>query len=320
MGFTPSPPAKGHVMPAIITHHLFGEDASRRMPAEITFNEEELLAFLLANQGPDPYYFCFSAPPTAIQACHAFAARMHDEHVVDALLVARESVAHLPQEDQGLGKAFVLGLLAHYLLDSEAHAFIQVQENAICNADADLADAHDQVHALIESELDTWMLWSARQQTIADTPAHADLTRTKRVSRVGGTILSQVAWQVFGMTINPERYEGCLRDYEMVYRAIDPTGNPRGRMIAGAEQLGTRYSLLDALSHAAEAGENCPSANLDCHAWVDPATGEVRMDSFPDVFYNSLDKWTELADTLVGGDRAALTAALRRRYDGMALA
>ena len=307
-------------MPAIITHHLFGEDASRRLPAGLVFGEEELLAFLLANQGPDPYYFCFSATPIAIQACHAFAAQMHEDHVVDALMAARESVSHLPQEDQGLGKAFVLGLLAHYLLDSEAHAFIQVQEDAICSADPDLADAHDQVHALIESELDTWMLWSARQQTIADAPAHADLKRTKRVSRVGGTIFSQVAWQVFGMTINPERYEGCLRDYEIVYRAIDPTGNPRGRMIAGAEQLGTRYSLLDALSHAAEAGEDCPSANLGCRPWVDPSTGEQRMDSFPDVFYNSLDKWSELVEVFIGGDREALASAIKRRYDGMTLA
>lgn len=307
-------------MPAIITHHLFGEDASRRLPDGLAFGEEELLAFLLANQGPDPYYFCFSATPMSIQTCHAFAARMHEDKVVDALMVARENVSHLPQEDQGLGRAFVLGLLAHYLLDSEAHAFIQVQEDAICNADADLADAHDQVHALIESELDTWMLWSARQQTIADAPAHADLKRTKRVSRVGGTIFSQVAWQVFGMTLNPERYEGCLRDYEMVYRAIDPTGNPRGRMIAGAERLGSRYSLLNALSHAAEAGDDCPAANLDCRTWIDPATGEQRMDSFPDVFYNSLDKWRDLAEVFMGGDRAAFATALERGYDGAALA
>ena len=214
----------------------------------------------------------------------------------------------------------MLGLLAHYLLDSEAHAFIQVQENAICNADADLADAHDQVHALIESELDTWMLWSARQQTIADTPAHADLTRTKRVSRVGGTIFSQVAWQNFGITLGPDRYEGCLRDYELVYRAIDPTGNPRGRMIAGAERLGSRYSRLDALSHADKPTEDCPRANLDCHPWVDPSPARSRPRASPTSSTTHSTSGLPLAEAFVarrpGG---ASRAAVKRGYDGMAL-
>ena len=306
-------------MPAIITHHLFGEDASRRLPAALLFSEEELLAFLLANQGPDPFYFCFTATPTSIQTCHSFAQRMHREHVVDALMVARSCISQLPEADRGIGRAFALGLLAHYLLDSEAHSFIRAQEDAICGAGVGLEDAHEQVHALIESEIDTWMLWSARQQTIADAPAHADLARTERVSRVGGTMLSQIAWQVFGMTLNPERYEGCLRDYEKVYRAIDPLGNPRGRMIAGAERLGSRYSILNALAHTEQVGEDCPAANLACHPWIDPSTGEQRVESFPDIFYDSLDDWTALAEAFLRGEREALAAIMRRGYNGMPL-
>ncbi|MBP3892681.1 MAG: zinc dependent phospholipase C family protein [Atopobiaceae bacterium] len=307
-------------MPAIITHHLFGEDASRRLPAKISFSEEELLAFLLGNQGPDPFYFCFTASPAAIQTCHTFAETMHNSSIVDALLVAKDAASHLPSDDQAVGKAFVLGLVAHYLLDSEAHAFILAQENDICNAGVGLEDAHDQVHALIESDLDTWMLWSARQQTIADAPAWADLARTERIGRAAGAIFSQVAWQAFGMRLTPERYEGCLRDYEMVYRAIDPTGNPRGRMIAGAERLGTQYSRLDALSHASEPIEHCPAANLDCRPWIDPLTGETKTTSFPDIFYDSLDLWPDLAETFVKGDREGLVRAMRRSYYGEPLA
>ena len=311
---------KGSRMPAIITHHLFGEDASRRLPDETAYEGEELLAFLLGNQGPDPFYFCFTATPTAIQTCHAFAEAMHQDHVVESLLSARQAVTHIPAGDQGVARAFVMGLLAHYLLDSEAHAFIYAQEKAICEAGVGLEDAHDEVHALIESELDTWMLWSARQQTISDAPAYANLARTERVSRVAGTIFSQIAWQNFGITLGPDRYEGCLRDYELVYRAIDPTGNPRGRMIAGAERLGSRYSRLDALSHAAEPTEDCPAANLACHPWCDPLTGEAQTTSFPDVFYDSLDKWPPLACAYAHGDDAALTALVSRGYDGEPLA
>lgn len=307
-------------MPAIITHHLFGEDAARRLPESLSFTDEELLAFLLGNQGSDPFYFCFTATPMAIQACHSFAASMHEGKIVEALLAARDAVHYLPPVDQTIGKAFCLGLLAHYLLDSEAHAFIGQQEDAICNAGVGLEDAHGHVHALIESELDTWMLWSARKQTIDDVPAASNLTRTDHVSRIAGTLLSQIAWQVFGISLGPDRYEGCLRDYELLYRTIDPTGSRRGRMIAGAERLGSRYSLLDALSHSNAPSDNCPSANLACHPWTDPLTGETRTTSFADVFYDTLDMWPALADAYDAGDRTALEHLIKRNYYGGALA
>ncbi|MDI9590684.1 MAG: hypothetical protein QM302_06590 [Acidobacteriota bacterium] len=306
-------------MPAIITHHLFGEEAARRLPGEPSYDGEELLAFLLGNQGPNPYCFCFTATPATIQTAHRLSELMHADKEAEALLLARDAVSHLPVGDQAVGHAFVLGLLAHYLLDSEAHAFIVAQERAICDADAELEGAHDQVHALIESELDTWTLWSARHQTIADAPAQANLARTERIGRVAGTILSQVAWQAFGLTISPDRYEGCLRDCELIYRAIDPTGNPYGRMIAGAERLGARYSLLDALSHAAAPTEDCPAANLDCHPWHDPLTGEGRAASFADVLHDALGRWPALAEAFTRGEQEALRGLMRRGYDGTPL-
>ena len=306
-------------MPAIVTHHLFGEDASRRLPENLSFNEEELLAFLLGNQGPDPYYFCFSATPTAILACHAFAEDMHAERVVEALVCARDTVAFLPPDDQGVGRAFALGLLAHYLLDSEAHAFIAAQEDAICDAGVGLEDAHDQVHALIESELDTWMLWNMRKLTVEEAPVTGNLARTERVSRVAGSLFSQIAWQIFGIKLVPDRYEGCLRDYERVYQTIDPLGNRRGRMLAGAERLGTRYSILDALAHTATPPETCPAANLSCAPWHDPLTHTQRSTSFPDIFYDTLDMWPTLAEAYLEGGQAgssALDELVQRGYDG----
>lgn len=306
-------------MPAIITHHLFGEDASRKLASNHPFNEEELLAFLLGNQGSDPYYFCFTATPAAIQACHTLARVTHQDSVIDALLVARDAVTYLPQDDQKIGQAFALGLVAHYLLDSEAHAFIHAQEEQLFAVDESLREAQAQIHALIESELDTWLLWNTRKQTIAEAPAHGDLVRTERVSRIAGTICSQVAWQVYHITVSPDRYEGCLRDYELIYRTIDPKGNRYGRMLSGAERLGVRYSLLDALSHTDKPTEDCPSANLACHPWRDELTGEEKTTSFPDVFYDSLDAWPALAEAYTRGDVDGLKALIRRDYNGAAL-
>ena len=56
-------------MPAIITHHIFGEDVLRTLPAGMVEGEEEVLAFLLGNQGPDPLFACFSTVPSVAVRC-----------------------------------------------------------------------------------------------------------------------------------------------------------------------------------------------------------------------------------------------------------
>ena len=50
-------------MPAILTHHLFGEDASAQLPEYLLTSQEEMLAFLLGNQGPDPLLARFTCLP-----------------------------------------------------------------------------------------------------------------------------------------------------------------------------------------------------------------------------------------------------------------
>ena len=52
-------------MPALITHHLFGEESIDRLPAGIIGTDEERTAFLIANQGPDPYFFRVRTPRMA---------------------------------------------------------------------------------------------------------------------------------------------------------------------------------------------------------------------------------------------------------------
>ncbi len=305
-------------MPAIITHHLFGEDASRKLPSDVSFTQEELLTFLLGNQGADPYSFCFIATPASIHTCHSFGSAFHRSKVKESLMAAWDAISLLPMADQGIGRAFALGLLAHYLLDSEGHAFVTYQEDAICNAGTGLEDAHGQVHALIESEIDTWMLWSTRGLTIEQAPASSYLARTEAASRIAGTILSQVAWQVFGIKLNPDHYEGCLRDYELIYKTIDPLGNPRARMLVGFERLGVSYSHLDALAHAKEPSDDCPAANLACHPWIDPLDGKVHTTSFPDIYYRALDMWPKLAEAYLSEDEKALDQLIRRNYNGSA--
>jgi hypothetical protein len=87
-------------MPAIITHHLFGEDAATRLPEGIIDGQEELLAFLLGNQGPDPFWAHFVARRSVAAACAKLATDMHAGKVVEAFMALHDAVTHLPEDDK----------------------------------------------------------------------------------------------------------------------------------------------------------------------------------------------------------------------------
>ena len=66
-------------MPALITHRLFGEESINRLPEGLVASGEERAAFLLANQGPDPFFFRFRTP--SFRTCMELAQVMHRSRI-----------------------------------------------------------------------------------------------------------------------------------------------------------------------------------------------------------------------------------------------
>ena len=300
-------------MPAIITHHIFGEDIAPSLPAGLLAGEEELLAFLLGNQGPDPLLARFSTLPSRAALCHRLGAQIQGGRVTRALMALRDGVGHLPQTDMRAGRAFALGLLGHYALDRAAHPFVVSQQRAICAADPDLEDAAAEVHAVIESDVDSWILWEKRGATVEERPAAANLMRTERIERVGGALLSQVALAVFGTPVGPREYAACVRDYERLYRLIDPAGSARTRAVGLVERMVYGRSRAEASAHYVRRGNECPAANLDCRPWRDPFDGHVRHESFADLFDEARLAYPALAEAFVRGDEAELRSLVAGR-------
>lgn len=297
-------------MPAIITHHLFGEDASSLLPEGILTGSEDLLAFLLGNQGPDPLWARVRTLPGKARACHGVSSLMHAGHMADAFLSMRNSVVHLSEDDKTCGRAFVLGMAAHYLLDSTTHPLIYAQEQELTQADPSLVASRSDVHALMEAEIDSWTLWQKRQQTVMDYPCAGSLACTERIERVAGALISQVAWEVFGVEIGAAEYAGAVADYRLLYKIVDKPDGRLLKVLARLERLGRPHSHLSALSHPIVSSDTCASANLAHRLWRNPSTGETSNASFPDLFHDALIAWPVFAKRLAEGDRERLTAMI----------
>lgn len=293
-------------MPAVITHHIFGEDIAGSLPAGMLTGEEELIAFLLANQGPDPLFARCLALPARAARCHRLGHLIQGGSVTRALLALRDGVSRLPSPDEGVGRAFALGLLGHYALDRAAHPFVIAQERALGAVDPDLATWRREVHAVIEADLDTWILWEKRRATVLERPAAGNLMRTARVERVGGALVSQVALATFGVVIGAGEYALCVRDYELALRVADPAGSPRTRLVGAIERAVRGRSLAEGCAHYVRRTDDCPAANLSCRSWENPFTGEVRSASFADLFDEARLAYPALAEAFVRGDERQL--------------
>lgn len=303
-------------MPALITHCLFAEETLPYLPHELFANGEEQRAYILGAQGPDPFFCRWTGPVTHDHTCHVLASQMHEEKVAAGLESLRAAVSALPAEDQGIGRAFALGLFSHYWLDSHAHPFVYAEQYTLADQDADLASAHNEVHAVIEADIDSWLLW-IRKQEGAETgkAAQRALETTPRISQIASALFSQTAHEVFGLPLDGKQYGHAVRDYARLYHALEPKGKVSELTLTNIEELARAYSMLGALVHPAHHSEECVSANTEHHVWKDPATGQESTESFLDVFEAAEKSWPEAASAFAAGnDVFPLTG--NRNYNG----
>lgn len=294
-------------MPALITHHLFGEESIDRLPQGVITSDEERIAFILGNQGPDPFFFHILTP--RVSDCTLLAQVMHRSRMSRQFACLRDGVPHLLPRDASLGRAFALGLLSHYVLDRNAHPFVYEQQFGIVESDSELEDSSSQVHAVIESDLDVLMLQLKRDgATVDDYPPAGEIVTTDRINRVAGVLMSYVAGRVYGIDIPAGEYGAAVANMQRLYRAIEPAGSAKTRAISLVEGLVHDYSLLDGLAHSVTTELPERTGNLGHLAWKNPFTDEVSTESFPEVFDRALlDYECTVARFIETGDMEAVT-------------
>lgn len=294
-------------MPALITHRLFGEESINRLPEGLVASGEERAAFLLANQGPDPFFFRFRTP--SFRTCMELAQVMHRSRISRQFAALREGTSRLMDEDARLGRAFSLGLLSHYVLDRNAHPFVYEQQWGVMEADESLAGQGSAVHAIIESDLDVLMLQLKRDHaTVRDYPPADELATSDHVNKVAGALMSHVAMKVYGLDVAASEYGGAVADMRLAYRTIEPSGSFTSRV----------HPMFAGLAHPVTAEPPRRAGNLDHKAWRNPFTDAASTESFPEVFARALDDYQVTAARFIEGvDMAEVTGHVN--YSGRPL-
>ncbi len=138
-------------MPAIFTHIRFGKEVAATLPTELReVIERNPAPFYLGTQGPDILFYHKPFKRKAKNPVRKQGWDMHAESAAPFFERVAKALADEPTEAQ---KAYALGFLCHFTLDSQCHPFI------------DGSSVNGLSHGKIEAELDKFYLQKAGYPT-----------------------------------------------------------------------------------------------------------------------------------------------------------
>lgn len=202
-------------------------------------------------------------------------------------MALKSAVRELPAQERSVGRAYALGYVCHYLLDSTVHPLVISQVNALCGAGVEgltTEDAHE-VHAVIETELDELVLTAKRGETVATYhPATSVLRGRDSMLDTVGRLYAGAVDDAFGLAMPKGMFKSAVRAERAAQRALySPTGAKRA-VLSAAERLVRPHAMTGAMSHRAAERATSAFANDERAPWRHPATEAVSRASFWDLY------------------------------------
>ena len=154
-------------MPSTYAHYLFGKEVYRNLGDNIknmiNLNKE---LYLIGLHGPD---ILFYYKPLQSNAINSLGYGMHEKIASEFFEKSNQIIAN--SNDSDGQKAYILGFICHYMLDSECHQYIgeKIQSSGVS-------------HAEIEVEFDRYLLVSQDKNPIK-TKLTKHIVATKSISK-----------------------------------------------------------------------------------------------------------------------------------------
>lgn len=303
-------------MPAVITHNFFGREMYDARFQTIGGTRDEADAFLLGNQGPDPLFYTLISPHIA--EFHSLGQAMHKQKPAELLAAMKMAVDTLEGVQQKIGRAYALGFLCHYALDSTMHPFVYAQQFELCDAGEPGLSRADgsEVHGLIESELDEIVLFNKYGETIATfNPANETLNASIAVLQVVSKIYAYVASAVYDVVTPPNLFLMATLNFRIVQQAFYSPRGIKRQLIGRVERILRPYSFFKAMSHRANASTTSQFDNRHHNVWQNPFTTEKSTASFWDLHNAAKIKAAQLIEAFDSNFSLEATQNLTGRFN-----
>ena len=310
-------------MPAIITHDTFGKTVYEEFSSLIGVAPEQKNAFLLGNQGPDPLFYARANP--SIFEFATFGSTMHAQNTNAMLVAFHEALSTLSPEEVPVGRAYLLGFLCHYLLDSTVHPLVYSLQYALCDAGVEGLTREDgsEVHAVIESELDEVILYKNTGKTVAEYKPHKEiLLASDETLTTIGKLYSYMAVMAFERSMQIDVFRKSVKAFRLVQGIFYSRTGMKRSLLARVEEVVRHYSFYRSMSHRVVEATECDFDNHQNNEWENPFTGETSQASFEQLFEQAKARVSEtftLFDAEEFGEEDVLAITSNLNFSGKPL-
>ncbi|MEN6338673.1 MAG: zinc dependent phospholipase C family protein [Clostridiaceae bacterium] len=270
-------------MPYNFTHALVGltalDSANQAVKA---LAAQHRGAFLIGTMGPDPYFGDSRPKPLFVPCREELAAKLHE---LDARLLfgALLSLA----AENAANQAYALGFLCHFLLDTNAHPYIEARFSG-------------KAHTPAEIQIDLMMADRIKRPGVPQSPArfyrskdipaldalHASLSKQLFAMETSGAFLRSLRKWIAVNTVSYDPHNRKLR----FFRRFDHSGTLTGFLVARHPDPDDRL-------------------NLSHREWRAPwAADQARTESFPDLFERAITEATPLMNAAYAAMQSGNTA------------
>lgn len=197
----------------------------------------------------------------------------------------------LDERELPIGRAYALGFICHYTLDSSMHPLVFFNEYQVCDAGVeDLSRKNgNEVHGVIESEFDELVLFAKREETVATyVPTENILHATDYVLQVISKMYAYLATTVYGLFVPPTMFATTVKDFRAAQNLFHSSTGKKRTFISNLEERFRRYSFFRSMSHRAIELTESKFANHEHRVWENPFTGDMSTDSFWDIYHKAL--------------------------------
>ncbi|WP_305768563.1 zinc dependent phospholipase C family protein [Candidatus Epulonipiscium viviparus] len=283
-------------MPDIITHYIFGLNATKNIAKTKLYSAiaKNRALFFLGCQGPDPMFYHDRYKEDNFSYV---AAAMHNsktkEFIESAMRFVCSNRGNLEETEQLL--AYMSGFLCHYILDSSVHPYIFYIGGKYIPGDPD-TDKYMGVHRKMELAIDYLILKEAFDLEANKFKVHKHILKAKPVPKIildlyefslRSTYDIKNGGQIFDISYRYFRnYFILTYDNFGVKKAVAKAISPAlPKEIAG---------LVDSFSYHKCYDGNIDYLNTSKDSWRHPITGEISNESFDDLIAAAHAKVAEI--------------------------
>lgn len=274
-------------MPSIVTHYFFGQEMLKRLQNADQWDHQCREAFLFGNQGPDPLFFSFTSKHSKHIRTMGF--KIHDQHCTPAL----KTLLRRPQDNScssQLRRAYQMGLLCHYTLDSNAHPYVHFFEKVLLESGI-VPEGYRFPHAMLETNIDV-VLMHQQGKTVSEFSVPALLHKDRRVDFAVAHLYSEFARRFYHWEIPVLEFTETFENMRFLERLLRSRRGIKRALVSQIDRLALGDSFYAAMSHANDQSVLFDYANLQHHQWTDKHGIQVNH-SFFELFQYALSEAQE---------------------------